>query len=644
MKFLLRASFVLATAIATSAPESSIEQAVEPSSEPASDIASAPVGEAAVEYLTEAVSEPTSEELEMQAVNAADEIPSAEEPEDTEEELIEGPNFDEGAPALRGLASNCYAADGLCRYFVNDFSTCRRGLCRGSDIECSCDKKLDCNSYCQIMNDSKKSICEVKSATVSQCKNGGQACGAAQCAPMPTTTTTTPKPTTTKPGATTKKPTTTAKPTTTTTTPTPGSDCYHSLCQKLNGASDYCKHRNGDFTCQKGGQSCKCADGSTTTTTTRAASTTAKPATTTKSPSGTTTKSPVTTPKPVTTTKAPTGPSSGNGGCESMPAETVNVAMWTEWPHIGSDRASIAKYYQTLRAYLDSNCANIRTTKLILRVLHPSFPTSQPADSKAFWPPATAPLYTELLSKLSSSVEVHIYPYVMGTTDQKMWKEFGGSDDVVANVYSFVAQWDSFLKSQGSGVRIKGAVFDLEEVRNWPEYKTQFGSANIKKRKGSFSYSSSIGFDQLGLIGDDFTDEYFLQVYDLYAPTASIGKTTSSRFLTLKNNPEALADYIINEATTEAIWKRYSENLATVTMMWSTQNLASGCIYPSSTGKCGVNYEFGSWGPDAFNKFILALQRKQPIAAKVEHAIFQFNYTPYSWMPRNYRTCEGTGC
>jgi len=155
--------------------------------------------------------------------------------------------------------------------------------------------------------------------------------------------------------------------------------------------------------------------------------------------------------------------------------------------------------------------------------------------------------------------------------------------------------------------------------------------------KGSLEFGVTIGFDETGTINkwSDFVDEFYLQVYDLYTPQASIDRTPDSRFLTLNGDAAAMASYIADDVLGAKIWSVYDQFAGQITLMWSNQSLSSDCVYPLNSGNCGVNNEFGSWSPEAFNAFLVEFGKKMAgkisNSAQIEQALFQFSFVSQKW-------------
>mmetsp|Transcript_3216 Transcript_3216/g.2646 ORF Transcript_3216/g.2646 Transcript_3216/m.2646 type:complete len:93 (-) Transcript_3216:58-336(-) len=74
-------------------------------------------------------------------------------------------------------------------------------------------------------------------------------------------------------------------------------------------------------------------------------------------------------------------------------------------------------YYQRIFKLLTENCAYMRVTKLMLRVLDPEFPAGASAAQKVWYPNGDVTqsvMYKELLSKLDQTAvrELEMMPYV----------------------------------------------------------------------------------------------------------------------------------------------------------------------------------------------------------------------------------------
>lgn len=328
-----------------------------------------------------------------------------------------------------------------------------------------------------------------------------------------------------------------------------------------------------------------------------------------------------------------------SGECEDMPSGDVPAALWIENTSVlSSSRDAVNKFYSQVLAYMNGNCARIRTTKLIVRVYHPEYPSK---DGAYYAPSTNSALFTELLSKLPSSTQVHFYPYVMDAFDQGKWAAYAGKSDVIANVFQFAADWNKILSAAGAPT-VRSIVIDNEEIRGWSNHDQLISDSNINKLKASsgVGFGISLGFDETPKLNQwaSFVDQFYLQAYDFYAPTAGIDQSSNSRFLTMQNQGASLAQYIDGQAIAQKQWDAYAKDPSRVTLMWSTQEISgTGCLYPLPNGSCGANHEFGSWSPRAFNDFLHNLTQKNPTAAAVGHAVFQFAFMPKSWMPMSAR-------
>lgn len=338
-----------------------------------------------------------------------------------------------------------------------------------------------------------------------------------------------------------------------------------------------------------------------------------------------------------TPTPAPSTPDDGsatNPGCGAdFPEKSTELTLWAEWPTLDSDEAW-KQLFKDILSYMTRNCANIRTTKLIMRVLNPSFVLS--GSNTALHPSETSPLYTGLISKLPKNVQLHFYPYMMDARAQTAWETFGGAtgqQNLMANVYKFTNEWNNFLSTVGAPL-VKGIIIDNEEIRHLPNFGEILDLQSITALKGDLEFGITIGFDELTRLSNwaPNVDRFYLQVYDLYTPVADVAKTANSPFLKMENDAASMAKFIVEEVLTPKIWQVYNKFAKQITLMWSLQSQGKNCFYPLNDNNCGGNNEFGSWSPKAFNEFIHEFKAAANSNNSLEHAIFQFSFVPKDWV------------
>jgi len=320
------------------------------------------------------------------------------------------------------------------------------------------------------------------------------------------------------------------------------------------------------------------------------------------------------------------------GTCVTAPS--FDFFVWVEWPWI-HDVPPANDFYDQLLSFTKQNCIGARVTRLVLRVLHPEFPSP---STSLWWPPAASPMYTHLISKLPPGVELVLYPYVKDEDAGNAWMRFGNSSNPIEGAWVFMSQWDAYLASQGAGSKFVGTAIDHEEVSGMQRYSPiVFDSALAQGLKAKFGqaleFGVATGFDGVGKIQAGF-DKVYVELYDFYSPKAYAAQdAVSSPFLIHRGDPAGMADYILKEALTPYQLEEYGKHPSVVMAMWSSQNLNGLCIHPDDNMNiCGINYELGSWGPDAFNSFINQIRSVSPVMASLSHGIFQFSYTPKSWM------------
>ena len=409
-----------------------------------------------------------------------------------------------------------------------------------------------------------------------------------------------------------------------------GKNCRR-FCTQLNGFKSTCVSIDNQFVCTKGGQPCG-GDLCSVSPTRSPAVSTVSTSLTIRSleASAESTQSSVESTATVPTS-VPTLAESSVPGCG--PKGALNLFVWGEWPAISAIEEA-ATYYNKLAAFVQSNCVGASVPRLVLRILNPTFPT---AGSSIWWPPSSSPLYSSLIATLPAGTELVLYPYIMDPSSGSSWMSFGtGSPDPVSGAWQFMKDWNIFLSSVGSASKFVGTVIDLEETPRMATYNPLIISptfaSSLKGQYGNeLEFGVSAGFDQPSIINAGY-DKVYIQLYDFYSPVAYVDSTANSPFLLNLNNPSEMVNYVLNAAVASSLLDVYSANTGSVMAMWSTQNLAGNCIYPESNGFCGINNEFGSWSAAEFSNFISQLQAKSSVFAQLKHGIFQFSYTPTSWL------------
>ena len=139
----------------------------------------------------------------------------------------------------------------------------------------------------------------------------------------------------------------------------------------------------------------------------------------------------------------------------------VPVFLWTELPP--KELHSVADweaFYTRMFAFVQSNMIDVKVTDLILRVLNPVFSSG----GVSLWAnPETSPMYTHLISRLSSDIGLKFYPYVAEGDDRVAWSNYVDGRDAVEGVFALAAHWNNELLRLGSGSRFSGVVFDIVE-------------------------------------------------------------------------------------------------------------------------------------------------------------------------------------
>lgn len=384
-------------------------------------------------------------------------------------------------------------------------------------------------------------------------------------------------------------------------------------CVSLNGAGSLCSAS----ACSRGRQYCgrpKCTRRTATTAAPTAATTTA------------------TTAKPVTTTVAPTVAPA------NLAAAGSPLFVWAEWPSGLSTAAPATLFFTGLVNFVKSNALGSAIPRIVMRILHPEFPALEGGTGQFFSADTSSLLYTSFLSKLPAGTELILYPYVMEKLAGQSWMSSTGAADPVQGAAAYMVKWNSVLSEAGSSVRFAGLVIDLEEMpglATFSNFKVTAASvAALKAQYGPFEFGVSPGFDQTGLIQTNiaFVDKFYIQLYDFYFPTAGVDATPNSPFLLYKDQPQAMGDFVLTKALTAAQLALYQQYPSKIMAMWSNQNLAGSCLYPLPSGMCGANNEFGSWSAASMTAFITYIKSKSPAMASLSHGLFQYSFTPTSWV------------
>ena len=469
----------------------------------------------------------------------------------------------------------------------------------------------DCNTYCAILNGRSSSCANWYGYQI--CTFGYQSCGFGLCGNTTTTKT---------PASTTKTPTTLP--------PilylaTCNADAY---CTELVGNGSLCRTNWRGTYCTGSRVSCTCtAVNAEQTATTKFPVPTDPPTTTVKpttAPVVPTTSTPIPS-SPTPTTPAPTG------NCAA--SSNMDLFIWTEWPSL-TDPAAASTYYSGLLGFMSANCIGARIPRLILRVLHPQYPS---VSNSFYTPSKTSILYSAFLSKIPTNTQLIIYPYVMEQPAGVAWMANGAPNPVEGTV-QFMKSWNTLLA--GSGLSFSGIVLDMEELPGLNSYSsfqvTAASVSSLKAKYGAFEFGITAGFDQIGVIQNSvgFVDKIYLELYDFYTPYVNVGHTTDSKFLTMKNEATAFGDFVLTSAIAPSVLSAYAQYPDKLMAMWSNQNLVGKCLYPlDGISKCGANYEFGVWDPLAFNSFVTYVKTKSPALSKLQHGIFQYSFTPPNWIP-----------
>jgi hypothetical protein len=234
-------------------------------------------------------------------------------------------------------------------------------------------------------------------------------------------------------------------------------------------------------------------------------------------------------------------------------------------------------------------------------------------------------VFADFFAKLSPSVELHIYPYLLDAKAQSNWANYRATGAPLEGVYKYARDWNRFFGSAGVGTRITGIVLDGEENKgflvefpNVPKYKSTYGVARL---------GVAIGFDQPGAASKYAqADDFYLEMYDFYvvdAPKLTLVQTVAS------DSAASFLDKLDQEVLYPFVDKYSDPRLH---FMWSVQAKSrSDCLYPLGSG-CGSSDDFGILSAVDFNLFLRIVQVKYPVLAGRSHGIFQFSFIPTSWL------------
>ena len=316
-----------------------------------------------------------------------------------------------------------------------------------------------------------------------------------------------------------------------------------------------------------------------------------------------------------------------SGGPDSM-------ILWTEWPTL--EEGAWPDYFRKLLEFLTDNCAGIRFHQVIMRVLDPNF---QRERGELWQVSRRSSFYVDFLRHLPSSIEVHIYPYLLEEESASKWS--GGVDarSALEGVFKYVRDWNNVLIEDGLSVRIRGVVCDKEEGRSFlndmstlHRLKDRYSVAGGPRLK----FGLAIGFDGAGSI-PSFTreiDNFYLEMYDWYEYGRHEVEPVFAERFGVVNRPDRFADILEARQQLHRHYERYREH-DKIVFMWSLQNHGSNrCLYPLNDGTCGERNDFGSWNGHHFREFLSVLASRESAFAQRQHAMFQFSFVPHSWHPR----------
>ncbi|KAF4657048.1 hypothetical protein FOL46_007584 [Perkinsus olseni] len=343
-----------------------------------------------------------------------------------------------------------------------------------------------------------------------------------------------------------------------------------------------------------------------------------------------------------------TSESSPHSGCPAVLPES-DVFWWIEWPSMDPSVDAWTTYYHRIFDLLTTNCAYMRVTKLLLRVLDPEYPSGSDASHRVWYPNndvTQSVMYKELLSKLdqTSVREVEMMPYVFDEPSRQTWLKWAPENGgPMSGAYAFAAEFNKHL----TGVKFTGLTTDYEELNQSksdyalltdPEGESAFKGGHLE-----LDFGIGLGYYQWSRFPlYTWTQHFYMEVYDIVTPFGGVDSSDQSRFLLYKDDPEAMVNYIVNEvldSNTKAAYSQYSDGAH---LMWSIQSMGLPCQYPLNDGNCGANHEFGEWSSQAFNQFLQLIL--PALGTGQQQGVYQIDYLPYQMMPANMRHCLSFGC
>jgi hypothetical protein len=315
-------------------------------------------------------------------------------------------------------------------------------------------------------------------------------------------------------------------------------------------------------------------------------------------------------------------------GCVTSAAtgSPINLFLWTEYETINPT------FFPNLMKFILGNCVAGHVTRLVMRMTSPL----------PMWiPTASSPFFTQFLAKLHANgivIELVLFPYLMTPPTRITWGIYGGSASApLDGVMLFMNRWNALIANAGFRSNFKGIVFDMEERKHgWLQYPaidlTAGSVARLKNRYGNFELGVSIGWDDVTRFRSmPFVDKWYTQMYDFYDNSGILDRGSRNPFIIYKNNPQGLANYIVNVQIPKWIQAEYVVFAPKILAMWSWQRNDAQCLYIYTNGVCVGNAEFGMWSGSGFNLFLHRIKTVWPAMARVEHGAYHFALLPTAW-------------
>lgn len=198
--------------------------------------------------------------------------------------------------------------------------------------------------------------------------------------------------------------------------------------------------------------------------------------------------------------------------CVTRGASYVSMHLSVEIPFL-SHMTDWVSLYSNVFSFINGNCAHVNVTRIVFRITLPVFPLN---ESGPWWPPNSCPMFTQLIEKLQSGLELFINPSLTEEYNREMWAQFSprGSDSAIEGVYEFLNEWNAFLNSSGVNTKFNGIIFDDPNMLEYAELKS------MKVKYASIKTATWVVTDMAEL------DEIYIPEGSLYSAEHNVILTT----------------------------------------------------------------------------------------------------------------------